>query len=579
MRTDRASRPFRAGHALTAVVLVLAACTGDQAEPPQTSVIEPSTTRPDPTTTTTEARCRDVFCVEYHIHPDANWADRTPVTASDFVFTFETIVDPALDVDDRAGYEKITGYEVVDDKTVLFSFSEVYGAWQTLFSPVLPRHELLDEPINTVWDEAITMGSGPFEFSEWIEADRIVLRRNPSYWSSTDRASGAAIGDVQELHFVFVEAGEAMVERLADETVDVVTPLPEPSMIPRFEGMQDVNYEVAAGTLSELIHFNHDDPLLSQRFIRQAIAQAIDRTAIVEELVRPIDPNAQPLGNTISVQGSPAYQDHFNNVYPYDPVAAERLLVENGCLRGEDGIYTCAGQRLLFRWSTTAAQEHREIIFDLAQQDLAEIGIEVVPTFAPTSVIISEPYIYGDSSVWQVLNVARNHYADESNANSTFYCEGDSPAGFGFLNFIRYCNEQVDDLVRSTDSITDPTERNSVYNQADAIYLEDLAVVPLYQRPSLLAWDAELSGPEINTSPATDLWNVSAWAGQEIVAVGIDQPPASLQILEPDGSTGGGQRVTAMVAAPILEGAFALNPNFEYVPILVESAELIFRDG
>ncbi|HEX5695192.1 MAG TPA: ABC transporter substrate-binding protein, partial [Acidimicrobiia bacterium] len=280
-----------------------------------------------------------------------------------------------------------------------------------------------------------------------------------------------------------------------------------------------------------------------------------------------------------AIPGSSSYEDHFNSLYPYDPAAAERLLVENGCLLGDDGVYTCDGERLLFRWSTTAAQEHREIIFDMAQQNLAEIGIEVVPTFAPTSVIISEPYIYGDSSVWQMLNVARNHFADEANANTTFYCEGDSPAGFGFLNFIRYCNEEVDALVRSTDSITDPDERSAVYNQADALYLEDIAVVPLYQRPSLLAWSNELLGPEINTSPATDLWNVTTWSGKEVVAVGIEQPPESLQILEPDGSTVGGRRITAMVAAPILQGAFALNPNFDYVPILVEDVELIFSDG
>jgi peptide/nickel transport system substrate-binding protein len=484
-----------------------------------------------------------------------------------------------LDIDDRAGYELVTGYEVVDEKTVLFSFSEVYGAWQSLFGVVLPRHVLLNEPINTVWDEAITMGSGPFVFSEWLEDDRIVLRRNPDYWSSTDRASGQPAGDVQELHYVFVEAEEGLVDALADETVDLVSPLPESFMIPILDGQEEVSYEVAASTTSELIHFNHDDPFLSSRFIRQAIAQAIDRTAIVEELVHPIDPTAQPLGNTIAIPGSSSYEDHFNSLYPYDPAAAERLLVENGCLLGPDSVYTCGGERLLFRWSTTAAQEHREIIFDMAQQNLAEIGIEVVPTFAPTSVIISEPYIYGDSSVWQMLNVARNHFADEANANTTFYCEGDSPAGFGFLNFIRYCNEEVDALVRSTDSITDPEERRAVYNQADALYLEDIAVVPLYQRPSLLAWNTELLGPEINTSPTTDLWNVTSWSGKDVVAVGIDQPPESLQILEPAGSTVGGRRITAMVAAPILEGAFALNPNFDYVPILVEDVELIFSDG
>jgi peptide/nickel transport system substrate-binding protein len=564
---------------LVVALLALGACDGEQSGESSTTSAAPMTTTPPPTTSTTLDRCRDAFCIEYHIHPDAEWADGTPVTSTDFVFTFETIANPEFEIDDRAGYDRITGYEIVDDKTVLFSFSEVYGPWQSIFSTVLPAHILEGRPINTVWDEEITMGSGPFQFVEWIEDDRIILRRNPGYWSSNDRASGESVGDVQELHFVFVEDDAAMIDDLDDELLDVVSPLPDESMVPDLEDIQDVVFEVAPGTTSEHINFNHDDPLLSQRFIRQAIAQGIDRPAILEQLVNPIDPDAEPLGNTVVLQGSDSYVDHFNHLYPYDPLAAEQLLIDNGCLEGSDGFYSCAGQRLLFRWSTTAAQEHREIIFDLAQQNLAEIGIEVVPTFAPTSVIISEPYIYGDSSVWQVLNVARNHFADASNANSVFHCEGDSPAGFGFLNFIRYCNEEVDSLVRSSESITDPVERDAVLNQADAIFLEDVAIVPLYQRPSLLAWNSVVSGPRINPSPSTDLWNVSAWSGKEIVTVGIVEPPESLQILEPQGSGVGVGESTAMIVAPILQGAFALTPNYEYVPVLIESAELIVAEG
>ena len=119
------------------------------------------------------------------------------MTAQDFVFTYETIVDPSLDIVSREGYHLITGYEVVDDKTVVFAFDEIYAPWQTLFSSVLPAHILEGEPFNTVWDDAISMGSGPFTFVEWVPEERITLARNENYW-------GDASGDVQTLNVMFL---------------------------------------------------------------------------------------------------------------------------------------------------------------------------------------------------------------------------------------------------------------------------------------------------------------------------------------------------------------------------------------
>ena len=86
---------------------------------------------------------------------------------------------------------------------------------------------------------------------------------------------------------------------------------------------------------------------LQNLFIRQAIAQGINRDAIVEEVVRPITPDGL-LGNAVWLHNSLYYQDHFNRLFPYDPIAAEALLTDNGCVEGEDVIYECGGERLSF---------------------------------------------------------------------------------------------------------------------------------------------------------------------------------------------------------------------------------------
>ena len=99
------------------------------------------------------------------------------------------------------------------------------------------------------------------------------------------------------------------------------------------------------------------DARLQNLFVRQAIAQGIERDAMMEAVVRPITPDGQLLGNSVWVNSSDHYVDHFNGRFPYDPVAAEALLTGNGCVEGEDGIYECGGERLSFSWATTSGSE------------------------------------------------------------------------------------------------------------------------------------------------------------------------------------------------------------------------------
>jgi peptide/nickel transport system substrate-binding protein len=565
---------------LLAVFALVAAACGDSdptdtTEGGATTTTEATSTTP-PTTApqAVEGDCPDAFCVKYNIHPDAAWADGTPVTANDFAFTFETIMNDQLDITTREGYNQMTGYEVVDDKTFLAIFGDLYAPWQTLFAPVLPAHELEAQPFNTVWDELITLGSGPFTMVEWVQDERILLERNENYWASEELASGAPLGDVQTINIVFLEDSQTQVQALRGQEIDMFYPQPQVSLVEEVDGIEGVEWEASLGPVWEHVDFNHDDPLLSQKFIRQAIAQGIDRDSIVEAIVRPIAADAQPLGNTIWMNGTAFYEDHFTQ-YPYDPVAAEAYLTDNGCTKGSDGVYECDGQRLSFNWATTAGNEGRELTFALAQANLAEIGIEVNAAFGPASEVFADEFIYGDSTVWQIFNFAWVGSPEPAGGNTIYYCEGGAPSGFGDINVTRYCNDEMEQLVRATDTVVDPAERAALYNQADAIYLEDVASVPLYQKPTFFAWNSAVSGPQDNSTNVGPFWNVGAWTGKEVITYGADQQPDSMNIIEPDGNL----FASGLVATAVLEGAYTIAPDFSFVEQLITSAEPIVPAG
>lgn len=570
LRAKGRDAPARLGIGL-ALLGLLFACDGSASSTSTTLVPSTTTTRRATTTTTAPPECPDAFCVRYHIRPEAAWADATPVTADDFAFTLETLIDPDNQVASRDGYSLVSGYEVVDEKTFLLSFSQVYAPWRELFKVVLPAHELEGESFNTGLDEDIGLGSGPFELSEYVQEEEAVLTRNPNFWASSDPASGQALGDVASLTVRIVGDAENQVDGLRQDELDMIYPEPDEGTYDDVTRMGGVEYEVGQGRVWEHIDFNHDDPLLSQRFIREAIARAIDREGVLDDEVRPIDEEAVTLGNTVWLTQQPAYQDHFTE-FGYDPEAAEQVLIDNGCTRGEDEVYVCGGQRLSFRWATTAGIEPRERLFEVAQESLSDIGIEVVADFGPATRVFANEFIYGDSSVWQIFNFGWFGGADPSSRDSVYFCEGTaSPSGFGDINVNRYCNDEVESLIRQTQTEVDPVARAALYNQADAIYLGDIASIPLYQKPTLLAWNDDIAGPVDNASQAGPLWNVAAWSGKESVVFGVDQGPTTLNVLK----RGGDSLAASLVAAAVLQGAYTVAPDFTYVPVLIEDADVI----
>jgi len=573
VRALRTSRTARWATLLAVLALVAAACGGDTAT---TTTAGGATTTEGPAQSTTTVappstsvgECPDAFCVKYNIQPDAAWADGTPVTADDFVFTYETVVNPVLDITSREGYNQITGYEVIDEKTVVFAFGAIYAPWQTLFSQVMPKHILEDQPFNAIWDEAITMGSGPFTFVEWVPDERIVLQRNPDYW-------GDAPGDVQTVNIVFLEDSQTQVQALRGQEIDMFYPQPQVSLVEEVDAIDGVEWEAGLGPIWEHFDFNQDDARLQNLYVRQAIAQGINRDAIVEAIVRPIAADAQPLGNTIWMNTSSNYEDHFNERFPYDPAAAEALLVDNGCTKGGDGVYECGGERLSFTWTTTAGNEGRELQFELAQADLAAIGIEVTAKFAPASEVFADAFIYGGADAWQVFNFAWVGSPDPAGQNTLYYCEGGASNGFGDLNNLRFCDEEVDALIKTTDSMVDPAERSAAYNQADDLWLADIPMIPMYQKPTFFAWNSAIVGPKDNATQVGPFWNIGEWTGKETVVFAADQQPESLNTFEPDGNL----FAAGLIATAVLEGAYTITPDFQYVPQLITSAEPIVPAG
>lgn len=441
------------------------------------------------------------FTMTYTLRDDAVWSDGEPITVDDIEFTLDVILNEDLDVVTRDGYDKIdrSKTERVDDKTITYTFTEVYAPYRELFSvqPILPSHALKDADMATALNESAPVASGPFVFDSWTKGQNITLLRNDNFW-------GERKAYLDKVVFRFLEDSNTQVQALRGNEIDMFYPQPQLELVEQVSDIAGVRHQVSAGPVWEHLDLNFAVPPLDKAFVRQAIIQGIDREALASELIAPMYPDATVLQNLIYVNTQEQYEPHFDR-WTFDPGAAMTLLDDNGCTKGADGIYTCDGVRLSFEHVTTAGNALRELQLAIIQSQLKDIGIEVIAKTQDPPTAFGTTLVTGKEKTWGFFNFAWVGSPDPQGGNSIWMCDGGQ-------NYNSYCNTEVTALIEKTNSVIDTAERAKLFNQADALMAADVPIVPLYQKPTFFAWRTNLLGMQDNPTQWGPTWNIEQWA-------------------------------------------------------------------
>ena len=439
----------------------------------------------------------DPFTVTYSLKPELQWSDGEPLTARDVVFTHDTILEHDLDVPSRRGHALVRSTTLLGDHKVRFEFRRPFAGWRAMFSEpraaILPRHVLAGRNFEQVWQERVTVSSGPFEVDTWQRGQQLILKRNESYWGTA--------AHLDEVIITFQADSDARVESLRAGDIDVTTPMPDLDVRDRLAAIEGRTFAVAAGTRWEHIDLNTGAAPLNRAFVRTAIAKAIDRDAIVAQLATPIHDEISALNNVLLLPQQRNYADHWSAVIGYDPAAAEELLVRNGCERPAE-VYVCEGVPLELDYVTTADVGARIEQFDLIREDLAQIGVRLTPRL----VVSDEAHAGPPREQWHLFSYARQGSPNVLDAASTWRCDApprDNPS--------RYCSRAAAGLLGVASRILDAEQRGRLWNEADAVIARDVPTIPLYVQPEVLAWNAKIEGPAINVSAWGPLWNVGDW--------------------------------------------------------------------
>jgi peptide/nickel transport system substrate-binding protein len=476
----------------------------------------------------------DTQTVTYHINPDAVWSDGEQITADDFNFTWQLqrSADPAdggcATLLSTTGYDQMTAVDGADNgKTVTVTYSPPFSDWKGAFStasnPVFPKH-VMDQGspaancdyISAGWPTADGLPSdisgGPWQLkkSNINNGQQIVvLTPNENYWGEKPKLSQLVIQGIGNDPTTAVQA-------LKNGEINVIYPQPQLDLVSQIDGLEpNVASAVNFGISFEHLDFNTTDPQLADIRVRQAFAMALDRQQIVDQTVGQFSSDAQVLDNRIWLNNQPQYQDNAPAQYKKQDVAGAKALLESaGYTLGSDGVYAKGTQRLSFKIDTTANNPLREQTINVMIPQLKAAGIEASYNANPD--IFKGP----DSPTSLVaggFQIALFAWVGSPFIASTppIY---ESPAGAGGAvqqNYSRTGTPEIDALLTQWLTQTEDAQIADTGNQVDKLLWDQMATLPLYQKPTYIAYSTSVKGVQDNPTQAGPLWNASTWSTKQ----------------------------------------------------------------
>lgn len=298
----------------------------------------------------------------FHLEEGVRWHDGQEFQAEDVKFTIEAIMDPENGSENAPNYEDVREITVIDSHTVSFALDAPNVAFLDYMAmPILPKHLLEGEDMQTSDFFRSPVGTGPYELTDWDEGQAITLTKNEDYFKGPAK--------IDRLIFKIVNDDNAKTMQMQSGELDLA--LLPPKDAENFHGRE--GYQVYRMQTSDYrgILFNfHNEYWTANRDLIPAICCGLDRQAILDAVV---------LGHGITAYG-PLQRNVYNNEnvdhYDYDPARAEQILKDAGCVKEEDGFYYRDGEKIGFVLSVGAGDQVRLDMAQAAAQQLRQIGID-----------------------------------------------------------------------------------------------------------------------------------------------------------------------------------------------------------
>ena len=381
-----------------------------------------------------------------------------PLTAADVKYTFDRIKDEATASPRAAQFTSVDAIEAVDDRTVTFRLSEPYGPFlATLssgFASIVPNDPSLDL-------QATMVGTGPFMLESWEQDTETLLAANPSYWLPGEPKLATVryrIMPEESARLAAIRTGEIHLTAIADPlTVEAAA---------SSDGVTTIEHDT---TNYHLLGLNTAEAPFDDVRVRQALSLAIDRQAIVDAVFFGRGKVTGPIVPTMGDWAQPI-EDLPN--YAVDRDRARALLEEAGA------------SDLSFTILVGSLYQEYESIALVIQDQLAEIGVTAE----------LEPVEWGTFiDRW----IARDFQSFVSSNSGGSDPDGGLYNAFitdGGTNAYQFSDEEVDRLLQSGRTTTDPEARKAIYQELEVALAEAVPAIFISTQVGFFAMRDGVSG-------------------------------------------------------------------------------------
>ncbi|MCP5143860.1 MAG: ABC transporter substrate-binding protein [Gammaproteobacteria bacterium] len=391
------------------------------------------------------------------------FSDGRPLTASDIAATYRAVLDETMASPHSGSLAHIANIEVLDERTLVFDLARA----DLLFAGRLVVGVMPAEVATADATAFTAIGSGPFTLLARPHDGELLLQRRH---------------DGQHLRLLTVKDPTVRALKLARGEVDILQGDLAPELLGWLARRDDIDIVADAGTTFSYIGINLQDPVLARHEVRQALAQAIDREALVRYLLQ----GHARLGNSVLVPAHWAVPADLPS-FSYDPAAARALLASLGYDR----------ELPLTLGYKTSTDPLRQRIAAVLQQQLAEVGIKLkieandFGTFYG-DIIAGRFQLYGLS--WVGLKLP-DHF------RYAFHSASAPPAGANRGRFVDY---EVDRLLEAADAAPDEAAMVTLLGAAQRRIASQLPYLPLWYEDTVAAVSGRVTGYAVRGDGAWD---------------------------------------------------------------------------
>ncbi|UNH28806.1 peptide ABC transporter substrate-binding protein [Moellerella wisconsensis] len=410
----------------------------------------------------------------FKLRPNARWSNGEPVTANDFVYSWQRLVDPkntspfawfaALAGINHAqqiidGQKNISelGVEALDDLTLKITLDKpvaYFPALTTNFS-LFPVHQATVEHYGNDWIRVGNIiGNGAFQLHDRIVNEKIVLIPNPYYWDHKNT-------QLTKVTFVPINHESQATNRYLAGDLDITESFPKQRY---HKLMQEIPEQVfIPNQLGTYYYaFNTQRAPTNDARVRKALSMTIDRQIIAQKVLGTGEKPAWHFTPDVTARFTPQpglYQRYSQQELDQQ---AQILLASAGY-----GPHHPLKLTLLYN----SSENHQKIAIAVSSMWKKKLGVQV-------KLVNQEWKTYIDSRNSGNFDVIRASWVGDYNEASTFLSLLTSKHNG---NIPQFHHDEYDQLIESASKETDPKVRNNDYNQAETLIAEYAPIAPIYQ--------------------------------------------------------------------------------------------------